>query len=242
MDGARYLIGEIVAFVVGAAVLGLLFGLVAGYLAGRWRRRTARRAGEGLAPTVVRERILVRPDPELYAENEALRDKVAALEAQTVALRQRVARTQVAAPPVLEPPVVVEPPVAPVDPPVVVEPSVAPVVPPVVAHVPEVPRVAAYPAEVLPPEPAPRPGADPPAGSGPVPDDLTRLRGVGAVAAARLQALGYRRFEDVARLDSSGVEQLAATLGMPARRIRRQRWVERAAELAGDRAGEDARR
>lgn len=62
------------------------------------------------------------------------------------------------------------------------------------------------------------------------PDNLTDLKGIGPAYAQALNAIGIQSFEQLARQD---VDSLAARLTMvrvSAARIRRDRWIEQAAE------------
>jgi len=63
-----------------------------------------------------------------------------------------------------------------------------------------------------------------------VPDDLTRIVGIGPTYAERLQDAGISTFSQIAALDA---EEIAAVLGCPAARVERERLREQARELAG---------
>ena len=68
-------------------------------------------------------------------------------------------------------------------------------------------------------------------------DTLTLLKGLGPKAAARLQAIGVTRFDQIAGWDEADVAAIDAQMGAFQGRIVRDRWVEQAALLAkGDRA------
>ncbi len=63
-------------------------------------------------------------------------------------------------------------------------------------------------------------------------DDLTRINGIGFGYAARLNALGYWRFDQIAEWDDAAIQRVAEALKAPARRIRAGNWVGQAQELA----------
>ena len=68
-------------------------------------------------------------------------------------------------------------------------------------------------------------------------DPLTLLKGLGPKAAARLQAIGVTRFDQIAGWNDADVAAIDARMGAFQGRIVRDRWVEQAALLAkGDRA------
>jgi predicted flap endonuclease-1-like 5' DNA nuclease len=66
----------------------------------------------------------------------------------------------------------------------------------------------------------------------PADDDLTRIKGIGPKFADALQALGFHRFEQVARLTPAEIERLDPQLGVFSGRIVRDRVVEQADYLA----------
>ncbi len=68
----------------------------------------------------------------------------------------------------------------------------------------------------------------------PIGDNLTRIKGIGPKYAERLRELGVNRFADVAAWSIADVERVAAHLRIAPARILNARWVERAAELAGE--------
>lgn len=102
------------------------------------------------------------------------------------------------------------------------------------------PSPAGHPATIaLEPE-ATAPPASFPAADGPA-DDLTRLKGLGAKAAATLASLGVTRYAQLAAFDDADVARADAALGAFKGRIARDRWVEQARYLAaGDVAGFEA--
>ena len=64
-------------------------------------------------------------------------------------------------------------------------------------------------------------------------DDLTRIEGVGFGYAARLNALGYWRFDQIAAWKDQDIERVAQALGTPAGRIRDADWISQARRLIG---------
>ena len=72
-------------------------------------------------------------------------------------------------------------------------------------------------------------------------DDFTRLKGVGPKFEQALNALGFRRYEELARLTYVDIEKIDPQLGAFAGRLERDRIVEQADFLArGDTAGFEA--
>jgi predicted flap endonuclease-1-like 5' DNA nuclease len=63
-------------------------------------------------------------------------------------------------------------------------------------------------------------------------DDLTQIRGIGARVAERLNRLGVFQFEQLAALDEQDILWLEQQDRVIRLRIRRDRWVEQAADLA----------
>ena len=82
---------------------------------------------------------------------------------------------------------------------------------------------------------APPPAADAVAAS--EGDPLTRIKGLGPKAAARLAELGITRFDQIAALHDAAADRLDAQMGAFRGRLARDRWVEQARLLA---AGETA--
>lgn len=73
-------------------------------------------------------------------------------------------------------------------------------------------------------------------------DDFTRMKGVGPKLAEALQALGFARFEQLARLTPAEVERIDSQLGAFRGRLQRDRIAEQADYLArGDSDGFEAR-
>ena len=74
------------------------------------------------------------------------------------------------------------------------------------------------------------------------PDNLVALKGLGPKAAARLNALGITRFDQIAAWSDEDVARIAPELGNFRDRVVRDRWVEQAGHLAsGDTAGFEAK-
>lgn len=65
-----------------------------------------------------------------------------------------------------------------------------------------------------------------------VSDDLKRIKGIGPVIEARLHGVGITTFHQVAALEGESLQQVGDLLGIFRGRIRRDRWIEQAAELA----------
>lgn len=62
-------------------------------------------------------------------------------------------------------------------------------------------------------------------------DDLERLRGIGPVLRAKLEAQGVESFRQIASWSADDVARLGPLVGATPARIRRERWVEQAREL-----------
>jgi len=80
-------------------------------------------------------------------------------------------------------------------------------------------------------------GAQPPAR----PDDLKRIRGIGLLLEKRLNAMGYRTYEQVANWTAADVDRVSRALDIRGR-IERENWVEQARILASGEPTEFARR
>ena len=73
-------------------------------------------------------------------------------------------------------------------------------------------------------------------------DDFTRMKGVGPKLAEALHALGFARFEQLARLTPAEVDRIDSQLGAFRGRLQRDRIAEQADYLArGDTDGYEAR-
>ncbi len=80
-----------------------------------------------------------------------------------------------------------------------------------------------------------------PEATGPA-DPLTQIKGLGPKAQAQLNALGIRRFDQLAGLDDAQVGAVDSGMGAFKGRILKDQWVEQAQHLAkGDKAGFEAR-
>ena len=76
-------------------------------------------------------------------------------------------------------------------------------------------------------EPSHRPGPAPVAGSGAGLDDLTRIRAIDTPLQKRLNALGVRRFTDIAAWRTEDVRFISQALGFRGR-IEKENWIEQA--------------
>jgi predicted flap endonuclease-1-like 5' DNA nuclease len=74
-----------------------------------------------------------------------------------------------------------------------------------------------------PPMPAARSGGD----------DLTQIKGIGPKTAAQLGAMGITSFAQIAAWGDDDIERAATQLGIPSSRIKKGKWTESAARLAG---------
>ncbi len=113
--------------------------------------------------------------------------------------------------------------------------------------------VTVTPPSAVAPAPAPRPIMPAAAGSSgpasvsaqvsmPAPaDDLTHIRAIDTALQGRLNALGVRRFEDIARWSAADVQRLRADSGIGAR-VATENWIEQAQILAKGGTTEYARR
>ena len=122
--------------------------------------------------------------------------------------------------------------------PVAEKPAPAPVAAPVVQAV-APPPPPPPPAPVLTPKPAPAPIVAATAVAAAVPaaftslamDDLTRIKGIDPVVQSRLNALGVRRYWQIAGWDADEVSRTSQSLGF-AGRINDEKWIEQAAILS----------
>ncbi len=71
------------------------------------------------------------------------------------------------------------------------------------------------------------PGEDGAAGD---PDDLTRIKGIGAVLKGKLNGLGITTFQQIAGFTAEDIERINAVLDFPGR-IEREKWVEQARDF-----------
>lgn len=71
-----------------------------------------------------------------------------------------------------------------------------------------------------------------------VPDDLSRIKGVGPKLKALLISLGVTRFSQISAWSEADIDRIDPQLGQFQGRIRRDNWVEQASLLSGgDKAG-----
>lgn len=68
--------------------------------------------------------------------------------------------------------------------------------------------------------------------SGGAGDELTKIKGLGPKAEAKLKGFGVARFEQIASWTPGDIATIDAKLGNMAKRIERDRWVEQAGLLA----------
>ena len=84
-------------------------------------------------------------------------------------------------------------------------------------------------------------GAAPDTSTGDAQDDLKRIRGVGVLIEKRLNAMGIRRYEQVANWTSGDIDRVSRVLEFKGR-IERESWVEQARILASGGQTEFSRR
>jgi large subunit ribosomal protein L21 len=72
--------------------------------------------------------------------------------------------------------------------------------------------------------------AEPESVSPPGVDDLTRIKGIGAVIAARLRKLSITSYAQVAGLSDADIEKINAELNFEGR-IEREQWIQQAQEI-----------
>lgn len=71
-------------------------------------------------------------------------------------------------------------------------------------------------------------GPDP--ASGKDEDDLTRIKGIGAVITAKLRTLGFTSYEQIASLTEADIEKINGSLNFKGR-IEREQWIQQAQEI-----------
>jgi predicted flap endonuclease-1-like 5' DNA nuclease len=64
-------------------------------------------------------------------------------------------------------------------------------------------------------------------------DDLTAVKGIGAVISGRLAEAGVTSYRQIAAWDDAGLEATAATIKISPERIRHEDWVGQARRMAG---------
>ena len=67
-------------------------------------------------------------------------------------------------------------------------------------------------------------------GSPPGEDDLTRIKGIGAVIAARLRKLGITSYVQIAGLSDTEIEKINSELNFKGR-VEREQWIQQAQEI-----------
>lgn len=77
-----------------------------------------------------------------------------------------------------------------------------------------------------------RPPDEAPADAATSPDDLTKIKGIGAVLQGKLNRLGITTFQQIADLTPAEVERINTALDFPGR-IEREQWVEQARAIVG---------
>ena len=65
------------------------------------------------------------------------------------------------------------------------------------------------------------------------PDELTRIKGIGAVIEKKLHALGITTFAQIAALDAEGIERINDQLSFKGR-IEREEWVQQAKQFVNE--------
>ena len=66
-------------------------------------------------------------------------------------------------------------------------------------------------------------------------DDLTQIKGIGAVITARLRTLGITTYEQIAALNDTDIEKINQALNFKGR-IEREQWIQQAQELLAKRS------
>ena len=65
-------------------------------------------------------------------------------------------------------------------------------------------------------------------------DDLTQIRGIGAVITAKLRTLGFTSYEQIASLTEADIEKINESLNFKGR-IEREQWIQQAQEILSKR-------
>ena len=73
-----------------------------------------------------------------------------------------------------------------------------------------------------------------PATSEQSPDDLTQIKGIGAVISAKLRTLGFTSYEQIAALSDVDIEKINSELNFKGR-IEREQWIQQAQEILAGR-------
>jgi len=66
-------------------------------------------------------------------------------------------------------------------------------------------------------------------------DDLTQIKGIGAVITARLRTLGIITYEQIAALNDTDIERINQALNFKGR-IEREQWIQQAQEILARRS------
>lgn len=69
-----------------------------------------------------------------------------------------------------------------------------------------------------------------PAPSAQAADDLTQIKGIGAVISAKLRTLGFTSYKQIAALSDADIEKINSELNFKGR-IEREQWVQQAQEI-----------
>ena len=65
-------------------------------------------------------------------------------------------------------------------------------------------------------------------------DDLTQIKGIGAVISAKLRTLGFTSYEQIAALSEADIEKINSELNFKGR-IEREQWIQQAREILAGR-------
>jgi predicted flap endonuclease-1-like 5' DNA nuclease len=66
-------------------------------------------------------------------------------------------------------------------------------------------------------------------------DDLTRIKGIGAVITAKLRTLGFTTYDQIAALNETDIEKINTALNFKGR-IDREQWIQQAREILARRS------
>ena len=66
-------------------------------------------------------------------------------------------------------------------------------------------------------------------------DDLTQIKGIGAVISAKLRTLGFTSYEQIASLNETDIEKINGVLNFKGR-IEKEQWIQQAQEILARRA------
>lgn len=65
-------------------------------------------------------------------------------------------------------------------------------------------------------------------------DDLTRIKGIGAVITVKLRTLGFTTYDQIAALNETDIEKINAALNFKGR-VEREQWIQQAREILASR-------